>query len=86
MKNLKKHFSFAAFEIKALLALLSVFLFLPLSMNVFAQETKQKEKRMAAGVALELNMNSRENFAGDLALGFDYICLLPLPRLPWGLS
>jgi hypothetical protein len=41
-------------------------------MNVFAQETNQKEKRMAAGLALELNMNSRENFAGGLALGFDY--------------
>jgi len=47
-------------------------LILAVCVNVFAQE----EKKMAAGLGAELNMNSCEMFAGALALSFDYNLLI----------
>ena len=44
-----------------------VMLFLTFSLAVFPQE-----KKMAAGLGLEWNMNSRHNFAGGAVLGFDF--------------
>jgi len=41
----------------------------------------QEEKKIAAGIGAELNMNTRELFAGGLALSFDYnlpVSLAPL--------
>ena len=50
---------------------LSVFLiFLALGISAFSRETKAGS--MAAGFGPEWNMNSRHNFAGGIALGFDY--------------
>jgi len=37
-----------------------------------AQDEQAQEKKMALGLGPEFNMNSRENFAGGAALGFDY--------------
>ena len=43
-------------------------MFLLVSLTAFAQD----ETKVALGLGLEWNMNSRENFAGGASLNFDY--------------
>jgi hypothetical protein len=50
-------------------------LFLLLAAGVFAQSADGGAKKAALGIGAEWNMNSREDFAGGTALGFD--CNLP---------
>jgi len=51
-----------------------------LILAVYIHVSAQEEKKMAAGLGAELNMNSREMFAGGLALSFDYN--LPVSSYP----
>ena len=49
-----------------------------------AQQAAAQEQKMAVGAGPEWNMNSGENFAGALALGFD--CRLPTEAFAAGIT